>query len=128
MVLDTSAVIAILQKEDESDRLIDAIAADPVRRMSAGSVVEAGLIMQARYGDAGERELDLLLNRLRVDVLPITEEHVEYARSAYRRFGKGRHHAGLNYGDCFSYAAAVALNEPLLSVGSDFSKTDVASA
>ena len=125
MVLDTSAVIAILQREPASERLVESVEQDPIRRISAASVIEAGIVMQARYGDAGERELDVLLHRLRAEIVPVTEEHVEYARSAYRRFGKGRHAAGLNYGDCFVYATAVALDEPLLFVGDDFGKTDV---
>lgn len=82
------------------------------------------MVMQARYGDAGERELDLLMHRLKVDVVPVTAEHAELARRAFRRFGKGRHPAGLNYGDCFTYALAVALQEPVLFKGNDFSQTD----
>lgn len=127
MVLDTSAIIAILQGEPASDRLVELIEQNPIRRLSAATVIESAIIMQARYGDAGERELDVLLHRLRAEIIPVTEEHVDYARSAYRRFGKGRHAAGLNFGDCFVYAAAVALDEPLLFVGVDFGKTDVES-
>lgn len=125
MILDTSAVVAVLQSEPVSERLVVALDDNPVRRISAVSLVEAAIVMQARYGDAGEREVDIFVQRLRVDVLPVTEEQAELARGAFRRFGKGRHRAGLNFGDCFAYALAVALGEPLLFVGDDFGKTDV---
>ncbi len=125
MILDTSAVVAILQNEESAPRLVAALEEAGVRRLSAASLVEAGIILQARYGDHGERELDLFVQRARVEVISVTEEHAELARSAYRRFGRGRHAAGLNFGDCFSYALARALDEPLLFVGDDFSRTDV---
>ncbi|MBW3629227.1 MAG: type II toxin-antitoxin system VapC family toxin [Gemmatimonadetes bacterium] len=128
MVIDTSAVIAILLGEPSAERVISALEGHFERRMSAAAVVEAGIVMQARQGDAGERELDALLRRLRVTILPVTEEQAELARSAFRRFGKGKHPAGLNFGDCFSYALARALAEPMLFVGEDFSRTDVAIA
>ncbi|HUP02274.1 MAG TPA: type II toxin-antitoxin system VapC family toxin [Gemmatimonadota bacterium] len=125
MVLDTSAVIAVLQNEPEAPRLAEALEAEPVRRWSAASLVEAGIVMQARYGDHGEREVDLFAQRLDVDVVPVMVDHAEIARSAFRRYGKRRHPAGLNFGDCFSYALAIALGEPLLFVGTDFGHTDV---
>ena len=125
MVLDTSAVIAVLQNEENAARLVAALEDAPVKRMSAANLVEAGIILQARYGDHGERELDLFVQRAHVEIIPVTGEHAEYARSAYRRFGKGRHAAGLNFGDCFAYALARALDEPLLFVGDDFPLTDV---
>lgn len=125
MVLDTSAVLAILLGEPEANRLLAAVDAALFRRLSAASLVEAAIVTQSRLGDPGERELDLLLNRMRVETVAVTAEHATLARSAYRRFGKGRHPAALNYGDCFSYALAVALQEPLLFKGDDFSQTDV---
>ncbi|HUF09753.1 MAG TPA: type II toxin-antitoxin system VapC family toxin [Rhodothermales bacterium] len=125
MVLDTSAVIAVLQSEPAADRLIAAIEGAQVLTMSAASVLEASIVLFARYGDFGDREFDLFLHRLSVRVVSVTAEHVEMARSGYRRFGKGRHPAGLNFGDCFSYALALSLGEPLLSRGDAFSKTDV---
>jgi ribonuclease VapC len=125
MVLDTSAIVAILQDEPEADRLVSALIDAPVRRISSATLVETGIVIYARFGDAGEREVDLFIHRLRVDVLPVTADHANLARSAYRRFGKGQHPAGLNYGDCFSYALAMALQEPLLFKGGDFSQTDV---
>jgi ribonuclease VapC len=125
MVLDTSAVIAVLQSEPDTDRLIAAIERAEVLTMSAASVLEASIVLFARYGDFGDRELDLFLHRLQVRVVSVTGEHVEMARSGYRRFGKGRHAAGLNFGDCFAYALAISLGEPLLFTGDEFSKTDV---
>jgi ribonuclease VapC len=86
------------------------------------------MIRQARYGDHGERELDLFVQRAHVEIIPVTEEHAEYARSAYRRFGRGRHASGLDFGDCFAYAFARALDEPVLFVGDDFGRTDVRAA
>lgn len=125
MVLDTSALIAILLSEPDADRLLAAIDAALFRRLSAASLVEAAIVIQARFGDPGERELDLLLDRMGIETIPVGAEHAALARSAYRRFGKGRHPAGLNYGDCFAYALSMALQEPLLFIGSDFSQTDV---
>jgi ribonuclease VapC len=125
MVADTSALVAVLLREPTADRLTGALDQAPVIRCSAVSLVEAAMVMQGRLGERGERELDLLLARLRVEIVPVTVEQAEVARSAFRRFGKGRHPAGLNFGDCFSYALARALGEPLLFVGNDFSQTDV---
>jgi ribonuclease VapC len=83
--------------------------------------------VQARNGDAGEGELDVLLHRLGVEMVPVTDDQTEIARSAFRRFGKGRHPAGLNYGDCFSYALASISDDSLLFTGTDFSRTDIKS-
>lgn len=128
MVVDTSAIIAILQTEAGADELVESLIDAPERRISAATLVESGIVMQARYGDAGELQLDLLLQRLRIEIIPVTAQHAELARSAYRRFGKGRHSAGLNFGDCFAYALAKAMGESLLYVGGDFAQTDVEGA
>ncbi|MEP0547450.1 MAG: type II toxin-antitoxin system VapC family toxin [Rhodothermales bacterium] len=128
MVIDTSALVAILQDEPERRALTDAILTASSPRMSAATLVEAGIVMQGRHGDVGSRDLDVLLSQTRVEVVPLTAAHADFARDAFRRFGKGRHPAGLNYGDCFAYALATALAEPLLFVGSDFDQTDVAAA
>ncbi|MGH7588586.1 MAG: type II toxin-antitoxin system VapC family toxin [Gemmatimonadota bacterium] len=125
MVIDPSAVIAVLRNEPVSPRLADALETAPVRRISAVGLVEAAVVMLGRYGEHGEKEVDLFVHRLAVDIAPVTLDHAEIARAAYRRFGKGRHPAGLNFGDCFSYALALALGEPLLFVGTDFGRTDV---
>jgi ribonuclease VapC len=125
VIVDTSALVAILLREPLADRLVAALQREPDRRISTASLLEAGMVMQARLGDNGERELDLLVRQLGIVAIPFTPDHVELARSAFRRFGKGRHPAGLNFGDCFSYALAQALGEPLLFVGADFARTDL---
>ena len=128
MVLDTSAVLAILFDEPDAPRIEAAIEDDPVRLMAAPSALEAAIVVEARYGEAGGRELDLLLHRAGVELVSFDAAQMELARIAYRRYGKGRHEAGLNFGDCFAYALARRSGEPLLFVGEDFSQTDVAAA
>lgn len=128
MVLDSSAVIAILQSESDADRLLDAFDRHPARHISAATLLEASIVLTARFGDAADRELDLLLHAAGVDVVSVTPEQTELARSTWKQYGKGRHPAGLNFGDCFSYALAMSLGEPLLFTGQDFSKTDVVPA
>jgi ribonuclease VapC len=128
MVIDSSAVLAILKQESAAARCALAIANDSVRLMSAASLVEAGMVMQARFGDGGARGLDALLRRAQIEIAPFDAEQVAIARDAFRRFGKGRHPAGLNLGDCFAYALAKRRGEPLLFVGDDFGRTDLAAA
>lgn len=125
MVIDTSALVAILLDEPDRRRFTQAIASTSIRVLSAATVLEAGIVIEAKLGEAGGRELDLLLHRGAVDVVAVDEQQAALARSAWRRFGKGRHAAGLNYGDCFAYALAVHRDEPLLFKGDDFSATDV---
>jgi ribonuclease VapC len=125
MVIDTSAIIAILLNEPVAVRLVAAVEAEPRRLVSAATVVEASLVIIGRFGDAGEPQLDRLLRTIGADVVPVGEEQVTLARDAALRFGRGRHVAGLNFGDCFSYALSVASGESLLFVGDDFSQTDV---
>jgi ribonuclease VapC len=128
MVIDTSALIAMLGNEPDAPRFEAAIELDPVRLLSAGTLLETAIVIEARYGEAGGRELDLLIHKARIEVIPFDQEQVELARDAYRRYGKGRHPAGLNYGDCFAYALCAVRGEPLLFKGDDFAKTDVRSA
>jgi ribonuclease VapC len=125
MVIDTSAVAAILFDEPDAAALEGKIADDPVRLMSAATFLEATIVVEARLGDPGGREFDLWLHRAEVEILPVDAEQADMARRAWRRFGRGRHPAGLNYGDCFSYALAATHDEPLLFKGDDFTKTDV---
>ena len=125
MVLDTSALLAVLLNEPEAPAFRLAIEADPLRLLSAASLVETAIVIEARVGEAGGRELDLLLQKAAIEVVAVDAEQADIARHAYRNFGKGRHAAGLNYGDCFSYALAHSSGEPLLFKGQDFSKTDV---
>ncbi|MEW5925870.1 MAG: type II toxin-antitoxin system VapC family toxin [Gemmatimonadota bacterium] len=124
LVLDPSALIAYLKAEPEATRLRDAMLAASALSLSAASLVEAGMVAEKLRG-GGSIDLDTMLVELHVRIIPFTEEQAELARSAFRRFGKGRHPAGLDFGDCFSYALARALGEPLLFVGNDFSRTDV---
>jgi ribonuclease VapC len=125
MVVDTSAVIAVLNGEAGSARLEAAMLSARRVVMSAASFVEASVVADSTAPADGIAELDELLRELGVEIAAVTREHAELARAAYRRFGKGRHPAGLNFGDCFSYALARALGEPLLFIGNDFGKTDV---
>lgn len=125
MVIDSSALIAVLLRERPEARLREVLVEVTPLRLSAASLLEVGIVLHRRAGDEGEARLDRLLQRLDVDIVPVTREHAEIARAAYRRFGKGRHPAKLNFGDCFSYALAKSLDEPLLFVGDDFARTDV---
>ena len=125
MVIDTSALVSMLTDEPEAQRLEAAVAADPVRLMSTASYLEAAIVIEQRFGEPGGRELDLWLHRAGVDLVGVDADQAEVARSAYRRFGKGRDPAGLNYGDCFAYALAKVSGEPLLFKGGDFVHTDI---
>lgn len=127
MVVDTSAVLAILLNEPDAEYFELALETDPSRLMSAASVLEASIVMEARFGEAGGRELDSLLSTAQVSIIPVTIEQVSAARQAFRTYGKGRHPAGLNFGDCFSYALAKTTGEALLFKGNDFGQTDIAS-
>lgn len=126
MVIDTSAVLALLFNEPEADDIEVAVDIDPVRLMSTAACLESAIVVEARLGAAGGREFDLLLHKARIELVAVTAEQVELARSTWRRFGRGRHEAGLNFGDCFSYALAVASGEPLLFKGDAFARTDIA--
>ena len=102
-----------------------AVEDDTTRLVSAATLIETALVIEARKGEPGGRELDLLVHKAEVEVVPVEAEHVSEARRAYRRFGKGRHAAGLNFGDLFAYALARTSGEPLLFKGDDFTKTDI---
>jgi ribonuclease VapC len=125
MVIDTSAIVAIAFNEPEAKSFRERIADDPVRLISAATVLEAAMVIETRLGEAGGAELDLWLHKADVEIVAVTAEHGDQARRAWRRFGKGRHPAGLNFGDCFSYALAALTREKLLFKGEDFSKTDI---
>lgn len=127
MIVDTSALIAILQDEPESPRLLRA-ASNAMCQMSAANLVEAGIVADGRSALHGER-LDVLLVVLEIDVIPVSARHAELARAAHRRYGRGSGSpAKLNFGDCFSYALASETGLPLLFVGEDFAETDVLAA
>ena len=125
MVLDTSALLALLLNEPEADAFRVAVEEDLTRLVSAATLLGAALVIEARKGEAGGRELDLLIQKAEIQVVPVDEAHVAESRRAYRRYGRGRHAAGLNYGDVFAYALARTTGEPLLFKGDDFARTDV---
>ncbi len=125
MVLDTSALLAILLGEPEAEAFARAIASHPKRLVSALSALESAIVLQARKGPSGVRELDLLLHSTGITIVSLDADQVQIARAAYEKFGKGRHPAALNLGDCGSYALARSSGEPLLFKGDDFSKTDL---
>ena len=128
MVIDTSAVVAILAGEPDAGRLEAALDQDPLRLMSAATLVECAFVLEGRQGAAGRHALDEFVSNLAVEIVALDAGHAELAREAFRRYGKGRHPAGLNYGDVFAYSLAKARGEPLLFSGNDFARTDVASA
>jgi ribonuclease VapC len=125
MVIDTSALVAILQREPERRPFIEAIEAADSRLISVATFVEISIAIEARHGAEGLRDLDHFITRAAIELVPVDVEHGNVARTAFSRFGKGRHRAGLNYGDCFSYALAIFTGEPLLFKGDDFVHTDV---
>lgn len=126
MVLDTSAVLAILLNEPEAPPIRAAFDHDEIRLLSAATLLEVSMVIESRKGDAGGRDLDLMIAKSQIAVVPVDEAQIAEARRAWRRFGKGRHAAGLNYGDLFSYALSRTTGEPLLYKGDDFARTDVA--
>lgn len=125
IVVDTSALFAILTGEPERDRLVEAIATSDRCFLSAATHVEIGIVISSRYGPAGQHYLYTFLSRADIETHPVDAQQAETAITAYRRFGKGVHPAGLNFGDCFSYALARTLDVPLLFKGDDFSQTDI---
>ena len=125
IVVDSSALVAILELEEDAEPLARVLVGASVRWISTATLVESGIVMLRRRGAEGSRDLDALLARLSVEPVPVSAEHARLAREAFARFGKGRHAAGLNYGDCFSYALARAAAAPLLCKGDEFGRTDV---
>ena len=125
MIIDSSAIIAVLLDEANAADIARAIEASSQRLLSAANLLEASIVIESRKGEAGGRELDLLIYRAAIEIVAVDQEQAELARIAWRRFGKGRHPAGLNYGDCFAYALARTRQLPLLFQGDDFSRTDI---
>jgi len=125
MVIDTSALLAILQREPDHRRFSEAIEEAEQRVMSTATFVEISIVIEARHGADGLRDLDLLLAKAEIDLVPVDAEQAHAARRAFSLFGKGRHAASLNYGDCFSYALAMVSGTALLYKGDDFSRTDL---
>jgi ribonuclease VapC len=125
VTIDSSAVLAVLRNEPENASFSVLIEAASRRIISAVSVLECAMVLEGRQGGDAGADLDQFLRRAEVEIIPFDEEQLSLARSAFRRFGKGRHPAGLNFGDCISYALAEWSGEPLLFKGDDFTTTDV---
>lgn len=129
MILDTSAIVAIALNEPERDRLIDAILDSTAAKISAASVVEISAVLMGRMAPEDFRRVERLIDQLGIETVAFDAEQAARATRAYRDFGRGSGHpAGLNLGDCYSYALADVTGEPLLYVGDDFAHTDIASA
>ncbi len=126
MVIDTSALIAILQDEPERRVFNEAIEAAETCAMSTASFLETSMVIESRYGPDGTRDLDLFISKARINFAAVDADQAYVARDAFRRYGKGRHPASFNFGDCFAYALAKMLDEPLLFKGNDFGLTDIA--
>ncbi len=128
MIVDSSAVLTILFGEEEAAQYDRAMTEASLCRMSVVNFLEAAMVLESRIGDAGGRNLDAFIAETPIELAPVTVEHAYAARRAWRRYGKGNHPAGLNFGDCFAYALAETTGEPLLFKGGDFALTDVEDA
>ena len=128
MIIDSSALVAILLKEPEALRLTTAIAKSPICRLPASCFLEASMILLGRREEDSLRDMDLYVARSRMEIAPFTETQARVAREAFERYGKGRHPAKLNFGDCMAYALARESGEELLFKGTDFALTDIAVA
>ena len=125
MIVDTSAVVAILRDEDDSSVFTDAIADAATCRMSVANVLEAYMVVEGRGGPESRKDLEDFLQDYEIEIVPVDQEQLYAAITAWRRFGRGNHPAKLNYGDCFAYALAYTTGESLLFKGDDFSLTDI---
>jgi ribonuclease VapC len=125
MVIDSSALVALLLREADGEGFARAIAADHRRLVSVFNWLETAIVIEAKKGEAGARELDLLLHRAQIEIVAMNPDQSEIARTAWRVYGKGNHPAGLNIGDCCAYALAKYSGDPLLFKGEDFSQTDI---
>jgi len=125
MVAGTSALLAIFLAEPERREFLELITQAETRLISAANALETGIVLDARRGEAAGREFDLFLHQAKFDVVSVDSEQMEIARLAWRKYGKGRHPAGLNFGDCFAYALAKAIGQPILFQGDDFKQTDL---
>jgi ribonuclease VapC len=128
MVLDSSAILAILLDEPERATFTRLVEEDQRRLVSAATLVEVSIVIESRKGEPGRQLLERFLDLTTAEIMPVTADHADLACDAFRRYGKGRHPAGLNFGDVFGYALAKATGEPLLFKGNDFTHTDIASA
>jgi len=125
MILDSSAILAVLLQEPKKDEFVAAIEGAEICRLSAATLVEVSIVIESQTGEAGVNRLQEFIRRADVVIEPFTEDQAHLAVRAWSEYGKGRHKAALNFGDCFPYALAKSLDEPLLFKGDDFSKTDI---
>lgn len=129
MIVDTSALVAIVRKEPQARRCLDRIFDTQMRRISAANLLETYMVIDGAGVSEESAALDATISDLRLVIVPVMSEHVTVAREAFRQYGKrSGHSARLNFGDCFAYALAKARNEPLLFIGDDFSRTDITPA
>jgi len=128
MVIDTSALVAILRDEPERRSFNETIEAAESRLVSAATFLETSIVIETRYGSEGLRDLDLYLIKAEIEIFPVDVNQANAARRAYHLYGRGRHAAGLNFGDCFSYALARTMDQSLLFKGDDFPRTDITPA
>ena len=125
VVIDTSALLAILLGESERGKFIQLLSESETRLLSAANALETAMVVESRRGEIAGRELDLFLYRTKTEIVAVDAEQFSIARFAWRKFGKGRHPAALNFGDCFAYALTKTSSEPLLAKGEDFRRTDL---
>ena len=125
VVIDTSALLAILLGESERGKFIQLLSESETRLLSAANALETAMVVESRRGEIAGRELDLFLHRTKTEIVAVDAEQFSIARFAWRKYGKGRHPAALNFGDCFAYALAKTSSEPLLAKGQDFRRTDL---
>ncbi len=125
VVIDTSALLAILLGEPERGKFLQLLSESESRLLSAANALETAIVVESRRGEAAGRELDLFLHRTKIEIVAVDAEQFSIARFAWRKFGKGRHPAALNFGDCFAYALTKTSSEPLLAKGEDFQRTDL---
>jgi ribonuclease VapC len=128
MVIDTSAIVAILRGEPQAERLERVLVADPIRLVPATCVLEARMVLVSRRGEHALAEIDLWLSKIEAEIIPVDGDLVDLATQAWLAYGKGRHPAALNFADCFSYALAKRANDALLFIGEDFQQTDIVAA
>ena len=125
MVVDTSALVAILKVEPDASTLLSRLGNSGANHIATATLLEAQMVVISQLGEAGVPELELLMNRAQIQVVPFNADHMRWALHGWRHYGKGRHRAALNLGDCFSYGLAKAMDAPLLFKGEDFQYTDV---
>ena len=125
MVVDTSVLVAILKVEPDASTLLSRLGNSGANRIATATLLEAQMVVISQLGEAGVPELELLMNRAQIQVVPFNADHMRWALHGWRHYGKGRHQAALNMGDCISYGLAKAMDAPLLFKGEDFQHTDV---